>query len=167
MISIIVAIAENNAIGKNNDLLWHIPEDLKRFKRITTGHKIIMGKNTYESLPYRPLKDRTNIVISDIPGDTYEGALMAYSIEEAMQHCREDEECFVVGGAMVYRQFMPFANKLYITWVHRAFEADTFYPEIDPEIWEESERVKCSDSEASLPYTFVTYIRRGNHHQIR
>ena len=84
MISIIVAIAENNAIGKNNDLLWHIPEDMKRFKQITSGHKIIMGKRTYESLPYRPLKNRTNIVISDIPGDHYEDCVMAYSIEEAL-----------------------------------------------------------------------------------
>ncbi len=87
MISIIVAIAENNAIGRNNDLLWHIPEDMKRFKQITTGHKIIMGKRTYESLPYRPLKNRTSIVISDIPGDHYEGCVMAYSIQEAMDHC--------------------------------------------------------------------------------
>jgi dihydrofolate reductase len=128
MISIIVAIAENYAIGKNNELLWHIPEDMKRFRRITSGHKIIMGKRTFESLPVRPLKDRINIVVSDDPADVYDGCLMAYSLEEALQHCRSDEECFVIGGGMIYRQFLPLADKLYITWVHREFEADTFFP---------------------------------------
>jgi dihydrofolate reductase len=161
MISIIVAIAENYAIGKNNDLLWHIPEDLKRFKRITSGHKIIMGKRTYESLPYRPLKDRTNIVISDIPGDSYPGAVMAYSIEEALQHCGPDEECFVIGGGMVYRQFMEIADKLYITWVHKEFDADTFYPTIDPEIWEETEREPGQGNDLDFTYSFVTYVRKG------
>ncbi len=131
MISIIVAIAENNAIGKNNDLLWHIPEDMKRFRKITSGHKIIMGKRTYESLPYRPLKNRTNIVISDIPGDHYEGCVMAYSIQEAMDHCSPDEECFIIGGGMVYRQFLPLADKLYITRVDKSFDADIFFPDID------------------------------------
>jgi len=160
MISIIVAIAENYAIGRNNDLLWHIPEDMKRFKRITSGHKIIMGKRTYESLPYRPLKNRSNIVISDIPGDYYDGCIMAYSIDEALQHCSPEEECFVIGGGMVYRQFMSLADKLYITWVHREFEADTFYPEIDPETWEETERQKGVGEEPGFAYSFVTYTRR-------
>ena len=138
MISIIVAIAENYAIGKNNELLWHIPEDMKRFKEITLGHKVIMGRKTYESLPRRPLRERTNIVISDIPGERYEGCLMAYSMEEALRHCTSREECFVIGGGTVYRQFMPLADKLYITWVHKSFDADTFYPEIDPKTWEEN-----------------------------
>lgn len=160
MISIIVAIAENYAIGKNNDLLWHIPEDLKRFKRITSGHKIIMGKRTYESLPYRPLKDRTNIVISDIPGDHYDGAVMAYSIDEAIRHCSPSEECFVIGGGMVYRQFMEIADKLYITWVHKDFDADTFFPNIDPSVWEEVERVEGKDDSPGFNYTYVTYKRK-------
>lgn len=160
MISIIVAIAENYAIGKNNELLWHIPEDMRRFKEITRGHKIIMGRKTYESLPRRPLKDRTNIVISDIPGEQYEGCLMAYSVEEALRHCGPTEECFVIGGGSVYRQFMPLADKLYITWVHRSFDADTYYPEIDPEIWEEKERTGGQDETPGFRYSFVTYIRR-------
>ena len=160
MISIIVAIAENNAIGKNNDLLWHIPEDMKRFKQITSGHKIIMGKRTYESLPYRPLKNRTNIVISDIPGDFYEGCLMAYSIEEAMDHCPQDEECFIIGGGMVYRQFLPLADKLYITWVDKSFEADIFFPEIDPATWEETEREEGTDEGLDFNYSFITYLRK-------
>lgn len=160
MISIIVAIAENYAIGKNNDLLWHIPEDLKRFKRITSGHKIIMGKRTYESLPYHPLKNRTNIVISDIPGDRYEGCVMAYSIEEAMEHCLPDEECFIIGGGMVYRQFLPLADKLYITWVDKAFEADIYFPEIDPDTWEETEREEGDGEGLDFTYSFVTYERK-------
>ncbi|KPL14668.1 MAG: diacylglycerol kinase [Bacteroides sp. SM23_62] len=160
MISIIVAIAENNAIGKNNDLLWHIPEDLKRFKQITSGHKIIMGKRTYESLPNRPLKNRTNIVISDIPGDHYDGCVMAYSIQEAMDHCAQDEECFIIGGGMVYRQFLPLADKLYITRVHKSFDADVFFPEIDPVIWEETGREEGSGEGLDFTYSFITYQRK-------
>jgi dihydrofolate reductase len=160
MISIIVAIAENNGIGLNNDLLWHIPEDMKRFRQITSGHRIIMGKRTYESLPNRPLKNRINIVISDIPGDEYEGCIMAYSIEEALQHCPEDEECFIIGGGMVYRQFLPLADRLYITRVHKSFEADVFFPEIDPEEWEESERTEGSGEGLDFAYSFITYNRK-------
>ena len=160
MISIIVAIAENYAIGKNNDLLWHIPEDMKRFKQITSGHKIIMGKRTYESLPYRPLKNRSNIVISDIPGDQYEGCVMAYSIQEAMDLCPPDEECFIIGGGMVYRQFLPLADKLYITWVDKSFEADIFFPEIDPATWEETGREEGAGEGLDFTYSFVTYGRK-------
>jgi dihydrofolate reductase len=160
MISIIVAIAENNAIGKNNDLLWHIPEDMKRFRQITSGHKIIMGKRTYESLPHRPLKNRTNIVISDIPGDRYEGAVMAYSIEEALEHCPADEECFIIGGGMVYRQFLPLADKLYITRVDKPFDADIFFPEIDPGTWKETSRDEGADRGLDFTYSFITYERK-------
>ena len=160
MISIIVAIAENFAIGRNNDLLWHIPEDLRRFKRITSGHKIIMGKRTYESLPVRPLPKRTSIVISDDPKDVFEDCIMAYSIEEALEHCGPDEECFVIGGGMIYKQFLPLADKLYITKVNSTFDADTFFPEIDPEIWEETEIEPATDENRQLEYTFITCLRK-------
>ena len=160
MITIIVAIAQNHAIGRNNDLLWHIPEDMRRFKQITTGHKIIMGKRTYESLPKKPLKDRIHVVISDDPGDSFPDCLMAYSIEEAMQHCGDDEECFVIGGGMVYRQFLPLADKLLVTWVHKDFEADTFFPEIDSGSWQEINRSDSNDPGSGLTYSFVTYVRR-------
>ncbi len=135
MISIIVAIAENMAIGKNNDLLWHIPADLKRFKNITTGHPVIMGKRTFESLPRRPLPNRRNIVITDIPGEIIEGCEMAYSIEEAIARCVPAEENFVIGGASVYRQFLPFADRLYLTLVRKSFAGDVFFPEIDFSKW--------------------------------
>jgi dihydrofolate reductase len=135
MISIIVAIAENMAIGKNNDLLWHIPADLKRFKQITSGHPVIMGKKTWESLPRRPLPNRRNIVITDNPGEQIEGCEMAYSIEEAIARCNPEEENFIIGGASVYRQFLPYAHRLYLTFVHKPFEADVFFPDIDFTQW--------------------------------
>jgi dihydrofolate reductase len=134
-ISIIVAVAENLAIGKDNQLLWHISEDLKRFKKLTTGHTIVMGKKTFESLPVRPLPNRTSIVITDIPGEKTEGCVMAYSIEEAIRLCPENEESFIIGGGSVYRQFLPLADKFYLTLVHQPFEADTFFPEIDYSKW--------------------------------
>ncbi len=134
-ISIIVAIAENYAIGKNNELLWHIPDDLKRFKRLTTGHPVIMGKKTYESLPFKPLPNRMNIVLTDIPGEKISGCTMAYSIDDAISKCPDNEECFVMGGGMVYKQFLEIADKLYITYVHKYFDADTFFPKFNLNEW--------------------------------
>jgi len=160
MLSIIVAIAENRAIGKNNSLLWHISEDLKRFKTITSGHKIIMGRNTYLSLPKRPLPNRTSIVISDIPGESFNGTHTVSSIEEAVKLVSDQEEAFVIGGAMVYRQFLPLAGKLYLTLVHRDYEADAFFPEIDFNRWEETERLTSEDPEQKLAFTFLTLIRK-------
>jgi dihydrofolate reductase len=135
MISMIVAVAENLAIGKNNDLLWHIPADLKRFKAITTGHTVVMGRKTYLSLPRRPLPDRRNIVISDIIGENLPGCDLVYSIEEALEHCAPDDECFIIGGASVYRQCLPFTRRLYLTKVHKEFEGDVFFPQINEEEW--------------------------------
>ena len=134
-ISIIVAVADDNAIGKDNRLLVHLPGDLKRFRKITTGHTVIMGRNTYFSLPSGPLKNRRNVVITDNPKDDFPGCEMALSIKEALEKCDENDENFVIGGASVYRQFLPYADKLYLTRVHRKFEADTFFPETDPSEW--------------------------------
>jgi dihydrofolate reductase len=161
MISIIVAIAENNAIGKNNELLWHIPSDLKRFKNLTTGHKIIMGKRTYESLPKRPLPNRTSIVITDIQNEKFEGCLTVYSIEEALNLCGKDEECFVIGGGMVYKQMLPMAERLYLTMVHHSFDADTFFPNIDFNEWMEIEREDVSnDEQVDFTYSYLTFKRK-------
>jgi dihydrofolate reductase len=160
-ISIIVAIAQNNAIGKDNQLLWHIPQDLKRFKALTTGHTIVMGKRTFESLPVRPLPNRRSVVITDIKGEKIDGCEMAYSISEAIDLMEDGRENFVIGGGMVYKQFMPLAHKLYLTIVHKDFEADTFYPEIDFSEWNEIER---QDFEAvenlGFDYSYITYERR-------
>jgi dihydrofolate reductase len=159
-ISIIVAVADNNAIGKDNDLLWHISDDLKRFKKITSGHKIIMGKKTFLSLPVRPLPNRTSIVITDDPADHYEGCIMAYSIEDAISKCGEEEECFIIGGGSVYTQFLPLADKLYLTKVNRSYEADTFFPEIRSDEWELIEQEDHIDEENnSLPFSFQIYTR--------
>ncbi len=161
MISIIVAIAENMAIGKNNNLLWHIPEDLKRFKRITSGHPVIMGKRTFYSLPRRPLPNRRNIVITDIKGETIEGCEMAYSIEDVIEKCDPAEENFIIGGASVYRQFLPHCDRLYLTRVHKTFDGDVFFPEIDFFQWELiSTEEGDVDAINDFTYSNETYQRR-------
>jgi dihydrofolate reductase len=160
-ISIIVAIAENNAIGKNNKLLWSIPEDMKWFKQITTGHTIIMGRRTFLSLPMGALPNRRNIVISDLPGESFDNCEMVSSIENAILICDEKDESFVIGGGMVYRQFLPHARKLYITRVHKEFEADTFFPEINFDEWDELERKKNPANEKTpFSFSFLIYQRK-------
>jgi len=161
MISIIVAIAANHAIGKDNQLLWHISEDLKRFKRLTAEHKVIMGRNTLLSLPKWPLPKRTNIVITDNPEEVFEGCEMVFSIEEAVSKCHTDEECFIMGGASIYRQFLPLADKLYITRLNKDFVGDTFFPEINEKEWnlaEKSDDVEMEDG--SFSYRFETYLKK-------
>lgn len=162
-ISIIVAIAENLAIGKDNLLLWHISEDLKRFKKLTTGHTLIMGRNTFLSLPNGKLPNRRHIVISDQQGETFEGCEMATSIEEAVQLAGDGDECFVIGGGMVYRQFLPLAGKLYLTQVQASFEADTFFPEIDFSQWKAltSEKV-AAGGKNEFTHTYTEYVRKGS-----
>jgi dihydrofolate reductase len=157
-ISIIVAVAKNFAIGRNNDLLWHIPEDLKRFKRITLGHQVIMGRMTYLSLPFRPLKNRTNIVITDNPVESFDGCITVHSIEEALNLCNENEESFIIGGGSVYRQFLPHCNKLYLTMVHKDFEADTFFPTLDLSQWKLVEKEdQDATRELGFSYSFLTF----------
>ncbi len=160
MISIIVAVSEDWGIGKNNDLLWHIPEDLKRFKRLTFGNTIIMGKKTWESLPRKPLPGRKNIVLTDDPRECIECSVTAYSVEDALSKCEKEEEIFVIGGGSVYRQFMPMADKLYITHVHKKAPADIYFPEIDPGIWEivDKEEFKGSNN-SDISYTYAIYKR--------
>ena len=159
-ISIIVAIASNRAIGKDNRLLWHLSDDLKRFKKLTTGHTLIMGRNTFLSLPNGALPRRRHIVISDIEGETFEGCEMARSMDEAVELAGTTGECFVIGGGMVYRQFLPVAGKLYLTRVHASFEADTFFPEIDFSLWKAlyTEEVEAGERN-QYRHTYTEYIR--------
>ncbi len=160
-ISIIVAIAENSAIGKDNDLLWHISADLKRFKRLTKNHFVVMGKRTYFSLPTRPLPHRTNMVITDVPGEKIDNCVMAYSIEDAVEKMDPQKENFIIGGGSVYRQFMPLADKLYITRVHKNFDADTFYPEISPDEWKLVDKQDVNDDlQNDFTYSFEIYERK-------
>lgn len=158
-LSVIVAIDAKNGIGKDNQLLASISADLKRFKAITSGHTVIMGRNTWESLPKRPLPNRRNVVItSRLLAD--EGAEVVGSVAEALQVTANDGEVFVMGGASVYSQMMPYANKLYLTLIHNEFEADVFFPEIDYSQWRELERVDVSDDEkVDFSYSFVTLER--------
>lgn len=167
MISIIVAIAQHCAIGQKGDLLCHLPADLKHFKDITSGHTVIMGERTYLSLPLsktrgtHALPNRRNIVLTDVPGRTIDGAEMAYSIPEALQMVNPEEEAFIIGGGMVYKQFLPLADKLYITHILHDFpEADTFFPEIDANTWRPTaSESHPADESNPYPFTFVEYTR--------
>jgi dihydrofolate reductase len=161
IISIIVAVARNAAIGKNNELLWHIPDDFKWFKNHTRGKVVVMGKKTWESLPLRPLPGRTNIVISDNPTDNFEGCLMVGSIEEAIEKMSEEKENFIIGGGTIYKQFLPLAHKFYLTRVHEDFDADIFFPEVDFEDWNEVFREDHLEKESEkLGFTFHIFDRR-------
>lgn len=157
-ISIIVAIASNWAIGRNNELLWHISDDLKRFKRITHSQYVIMGKKTLKSLPGGPLKNRMNIVITDVPGEVFPDCITVYSIEEAIERCHISQENFVIGGGMVYKQFMKHATKLYLTRIHKDFEADIFFPEIDFNQWHlTSSELMTKDRQNDFDYSYEIY----------
>ena len=157
-IAIIVAIAENYAIGKNNDLLWHISDDLKRFKKITSGNPVVMGKKTFFSLPVHPLPNRKNIVITDIPGEVIDGCTMAYSIDDAIEKMDADKTNFIIGGGSVYAQFLPHADKLYLTRVHKDFDADVFFPKINFDEWEKI--FEEPHPENKLPYTFQEFVKK-------
>lgn len=157
-ISIVVAIAQNNAIGKDNKLLWHLPKDLKHFKEITTGGTIIMGRKTYDSVG-RPLPNRRNIVITrqqiEIPG-----CEVINSVEAALDLCRDEAEVFIIGGAEIYKLALPHTDKIYLTIVHQDFEADAYFPEIKEDIWKEIERQNHEPDEKNpLPYSFITLER--------
>jgi dihydrofolate reductase len=163
--SIIVALAENRGIGKNNDLLWYISEDLKRFKRITTGHTIIMGRNTFRSLPKGPLPNRKNIIITDNPEDCSvpekypdKDCIMVDSIEKAMEMSNPQEENFVIGGGSIYQQFLPFANRLYLTLIHENADADTFFPDYTSEQWIEIEREDHLDKTPAYSYLILERV---------
>ena len=159
-ISIIVAIAENFAIGKNNDLLFHLPNDLKRFKQITSGHTIIMGRNTLLSLPKWPLPNRRHIVITDKKDDVFPGCETVFSIGEAIEKVKHEDEAFIIGGGMIYRQFFPVAGKLYLTLVHKDFDADVYFPEINYAEWEEVKREDKHDEKNDFDYSYLDLVRK-------
>ena len=162
MLNLIVAIAENNAIGKAGDLLCHMPSDLQYFKKQTSGCTVIMGERTFFSLPKHPLPNRRNIVLSDREDFTFENTEVVHSIAEAQAAIAEDEQAFIIGGGMVYRQFLPLVDKLYITHIHHSWEdADTFFPEIETAIWQcVSEEHHEADEKNPYPYTFAIYTKK-------
>lgn len=162
MISIIVCIAENRAIGFKNKLLYWLPNDLKRFKQLTTGHTIIMGRNTFESLPKGALPNRRNIVLSRNVEIEFPGAEHYISLEEALRCCKEEEEVYIIGGASVYEQALSCADRILVTHVDNVpQEADTFFPLIDRSVWEEVSREEHPADEKHLySYAFVDYERK-------
>jgi len=159
IVTIVVAISENNAIGKNNQLLWYLPADLKHFKNITTGHTVIMGRKTYDSVG-KPLPNRRNIIITR-QNITIEGCEVVKSIEDALVLSAGEEEVFIVGGAEIYKQSIHLTNRIYLTVVHQKFDADSFFPEINYDEWRETEREDHQpDEKNKLRYSFITLDRR-------
>jgi dihydrofolate reductase len=159
MITVIAAIAKNNALGKDNDLIWYLPADLKRFKKVTTGHYILMGRNTFESIG-KPLPNRTTIIITRNKNYSKEGCLIAGSLEEAIKLAKEEAQLFIIGGAQIYKEVISknLADQLDITLVHSEFEADVFFPEIDAKVWKEAVREDFkADEKNDYDYSFISY----------
>lgn len=161
MITLIAAIAKNNALGKDNDLIWHLPADLKRFKKVTTGHPILMGRNTFESIG-KPLPNRTSIIITRNNNYFIDGCLIANSIEQAIELV-EGKDAFIIGGAQIYKEALEqsLVDRLDITVLHHEFEADAFFPKIDMNVWKEVAREDYkADEKNKYDYSFVSYERR-------
>lgn len=160
MVTIIAAAGENNALGKDNGLVWHLPDDFKRFKKLTTGHHIIMGRKTFESFP-QPLPDRTHVVITRRDNFKKEGIVTVHSLERAIDISKGDSEAFVIGGGEIYKMAMQVADKIELTRIHGTFEADTFFPEINEEYWElKKEEFHEKDEKHKYAFTYLTYIRK-------
>lgn len=164
MLSIIVAKAKNNIIGKNNKLLWHLSDDLKRFKTLTTGHAVIMGRKTFESIG-KPLPNRENIIFTtnpDLKIDN-ENVKLVHCIEDIKEYIESDENIFVIGGAMIYNLLMPYVKVLYVTEIDKEFEGDTFFSKIDSNDWKEISRQEGPKDEVNdFSYDYVVYKRIGD-----
>lgn len=159
-LSIIVAIGQNSELGYQNKLLWHISEDLKRFKRITSDHTVLVGQQTFESFGGKALPRRRNIVLSNEPGFTSEIAEIARSIDDALEMVQGEDEVFIIGGASIYKQMLPLATKMYLTRVYKEYKADTFFPEYNEEEWRTVESIDIDDDlQAGVKYSFVTLER--------
>ncbi len=160
-LSIIAAVAKNRAIGKGGDLIWHLSNDLRHFKEITTGGCVLMGYNTYASLPgKKALPKRRNIILSSRITAAPEGFEVVRSIPDALELLKEEPEVFVIGGGMIYEQFMPMADKLYLTRIDRTYEADTFFPFVNYDEWELTElQVIDDDAQIDCEYRFETWER--------
>ena len=159
MISMIVAADENNVIGKDNDLIWHLPDDLKFFKQKTSGHCIIMGRNTFESVG-RPLPNRTNIIITRDKNYVADGCEIVHSLEDALKLAENDSEPFIVGGEQIYRLALPVAERIYLTRVHHEFDGDRHFPELEDE-WVNVESIAHpTDEKHDYAFTFNTYEKR-------
>ena len=162
-VSIIAAVADNFAIGKDNKLIWHLPADMKHFKNMTTGHAVVMGRRTFESLPVKPLPNRKNIVLTSIPEGNFDKYYEAVSLRDAIELCEKEACVFIIGGASVFKQALTFpaVESMYITWVHGEFAADTFFPKFNKDEWElVSEERHEADEKNPYAYTFCEYKRK-------
>ncbi len=160
MILLIAAAAENNALGKENQLVWHLPDDFKRFKELTSGHHIIMGRKTFESFP-KPLPNRTHVVITRQKDYAPDGCIVVNSMEEAIEICPKNEDIYIIGGGEIYGLGMPFAAKIELTRVHDTFDADAFFPEIDSNKWDlVTQEFHSKDERHNYDFSFQTYIKR-------
>jgi dihydrofolate reductase len=158
IVSQIAAMSENHVIGKDNQLLWHMPNDLKHFKNTTSGHTVIMGRKTFDSVG-KPLPKRRNIIITR-QHITIEGCEVVNSIEAALALCKDEDEVFIVGGAHIYQQSLHLTDRIYLTIIHHQFEGDSFFPEISKNEWKEvSHESHPADDKNAFPYSFVTYER--------
>ena len=159
-ISIIVAASRNNVIGKDNQLIWRLSADLKRFKALTTGHTIIMGRKTFDSIG-KPLPNRTSVIITRQEDYQQEGCIVVHSLEEALESVKDQEKVFIIGGGTIYEQAIDKADELYLTLVHKEFDGDTFFPEIKMSEWESVARQDCMpDEKNEYPYSFIDYKRK-------
>jgi dihydrofolate reductase len=160
MTIMIAAVAENNALGKNNEMVWHLPNDFKRFKSVTTGHHIIMGRKTFDSF-IKPLPNRTHIIITRQKDYKAEGCLIVDSMEKALEICPANEDVFIIGGGEIYSLGLPYADKLDITTVHHTFEADAYFPEINAKDWKLVEsNFNKKDENHIYDYTYQTFVRK-------
>ena len=159
-LSIIAAMSANRVIGNNNNLPWRLPADLKRFKSLTLGHHLIMGRKTFESIG-QPLPGRTTVLITHQSGFAPAGVLVAHSIDQALHVVAGDDEVFVAGGAQIYQQMLPRADRLYLTSIHEEFEGDTDFPEFEESDWQLiSEEDHAPDDKNLYPYSFLTYDKQ-------
>ena len=160
LLTMIAAEAKNDALGKDNDLIWHISEDLKRFKRLTSGHAIIMGRKTFESMP-KALPNRTNIVLTNKKDYQSEGAIVVHTIEDALNLVKDDTQPFIIGGGEIYRLFMRYCDRIELTRVHHNFEADVFFPKIDLNQWKEIARENIdATKEQPYHYSYITFEKK-------
>ena len=156
---LIAATSQNNALGKDNKIIWHLPDDFKRFKELTSGHHIIMGRKTFESFP-KPLPNRTHVVITRQKNYNPEGCIVVNSIEDAFEICPKTEDVFLIGGAEIYKLGLPFTDKIELTYINEVFEADAFFPEIDFSEWKlTNEEFHPKDEKHAHDFSFQTYIK--------
>jgi dihydrofolate reductase len=160
VLSIIVAASRNNVIGKDNQLIWRLSADLKRFKALTTGHTIIMGRKTFDSIG-KPLPNRTSVIITRQEDYKQEGCIVVHSLEEALEAVKDQEKVFIIGGGTIYEQALDKADELYLTLVHKEFDGDTFFPEVKATAWESVARQDCMpDEKNEYAYSFIDYKRK-------